>query len=219
MPNTTASARLLRQALVGVECSFCHVPGKMDADESRPRRPRRMMLMTNEINKAHFGGRQQMTLLLVPQRCQRIRLRARALIRHGAEITRSLQPPRAPLPHGGSDYRQIRCGTWRRRRDAQGHQPANERQDTGSRYGNANRRSYEGAQQARDHQPWQSRQLHSLDGAAGWMGNTGRPARSMSDAESGASALERGVLSRPSAPGTVSAVAPRPSGKPCGRRL
>jgi len=47
---------------LGVECSFCHVQGKMEADDKPAKRTaRQMMAMTATINKSSFGGRQQIT--------------------------------------------------------------------------------------------------------------------------------------------------------------
>ena len=47
---------------LGVECGFCHVQGKMDADDKGAKRTaRQMMAMTAAINKNNFGGRQQIT--------------------------------------------------------------------------------------------------------------------------------------------------------------
>ena len=47
---------------LGVECTFCHVAGKMEADDKPSKNTaREMIAMTNEINKAHFGGRPQIT--------------------------------------------------------------------------------------------------------------------------------------------------------------
>ena len=49
-------------ASLGVECNFCHVQGKMDADDKPEKKTaRRMMAMTAMINKTSFGGRQQIT--------------------------------------------------------------------------------------------------------------------------------------------------------------
>src|ERR1017187_8719669 len=47
---------------LGVECSFCHVPGKMDADDKPAKKTaREMMSMTAEINKNAFKGQRQVT--------------------------------------------------------------------------------------------------------------------------------------------------------------
>lgn len=49
-------------ASLGVECSFCHVQGKFDADDKRPKKTARdMMAMTAAINKDAFKGRQEIT--------------------------------------------------------------------------------------------------------------------------------------------------------------
>lgn len=49
-------------ASLGVDCTFCHVPGKMEADDKAEKKTARQMIaMTTSINNAHFGGRQQIT--------------------------------------------------------------------------------------------------------------------------------------------------------------
>src|SRR5437588_2824352 len=49
-------------AALGVECSFCHVQGKMELDDKQPKKTaREMMAMTSALNKSAFGGRQQVT--------------------------------------------------------------------------------------------------------------------------------------------------------------
>ena len=49
-------------ASLGVNCEFCHVQGKFEADDKGPKKTaREMMAMTAMINKTSFGGRQQIT--------------------------------------------------------------------------------------------------------------------------------------------------------------
>src|SRR5580692_3279509 len=49
-------------ASLGVECTFCHVQGKMDADDKRPKKTaREMMAMTAAINTNSFRGQRQVT--------------------------------------------------------------------------------------------------------------------------------------------------------------
>ncbi|MGB9458662.1 MAG: c-type cytochrome [Bryobacteraceae bacterium] len=49
-------------ASLGVECTFCHVQGKMDLDDKPAKKTARaMMAMTMAINKNSFGGRQEVT--------------------------------------------------------------------------------------------------------------------------------------------------------------
>ena len=49
-------------ASLGVQCDFCHVAGKMDADDKGPKKTaREMMAMQAAINKDAFQGRLQVT--------------------------------------------------------------------------------------------------------------------------------------------------------------
>src|SRR5258708_22011539 len=49
---------------LGVQCAFCHVEGKMDADDKGAKKTaRELIAMANEINKANFHGHQQETCL------------------------------------------------------------------------------------------------------------------------------------------------------------
>ena len=49
-------------ASLGVECDFCHVQGKFDADDKRPKlAARKMIAMTFGINKEHFDGHREVT--------------------------------------------------------------------------------------------------------------------------------------------------------------
>lgn len=47
---------------LGVECNFCHVQGKMEADDKPEKKSaRKMMVMMAAINKDGFGGQRQVT--------------------------------------------------------------------------------------------------------------------------------------------------------------
>ena len=49
-------------ASLGVECDFCHVPGKFDSDDKGPKQiARKMIVMTLAINKDSFNGRHEVT--------------------------------------------------------------------------------------------------------------------------------------------------------------
>jgi outer membrane lipoprotein-sorting protein len=49
-------------ASLGVECDFCHIHGKMDADDKKPKKTARdMIAMTIAINKSHFEGHREIT--------------------------------------------------------------------------------------------------------------------------------------------------------------
>ena len=61
-PDQIGPAMQFMSISLGVECSFCHVAGKFDADDKAAKKTaREMITMTSEINKNHFGGRPQMT--------------------------------------------------------------------------------------------------------------------------------------------------------------
>lgn len=49
-------------ASLGVECSFCHVEGKMELDDKETKKTARQMIaMTAAINKNSFGGKREVT--------------------------------------------------------------------------------------------------------------------------------------------------------------
>jgi len=57
-----APAMAFISASLGVECSFCHVPGKFELDDKPAKKTaREMMAMQASINKASFNGRTQVT--------------------------------------------------------------------------------------------------------------------------------------------------------------
>lgn len=177
---------------LGVECSFCHVPGKFDADEKKPKQTaREMIAMTNAINKDSFGGHREVTCYS----CH-----------HGSEHPGSVpailttdmpehaEKPAAPAGQpvtaeqvldkyvaalGGEDA--IRKVT---SRVETGVILAGGQETPIDVYAKApNRRA------SYMHSP-NGDSITAFDGTAGWLGNTGRPARDMSAAESAASQLD-----------------------------
>ena len=49
-------------ASLGVECTFCHVEGKMELDDKETKKTaREMMAMTAALNKNSFGGHREVT--------------------------------------------------------------------------------------------------------------------------------------------------------------
>jgi photosynthetic reaction center cytochrome c subunit len=181
---------------LGVECSFCHVAGKPELDDKPAKKTaRQMMAMVASINQGSFGGRQQVSCYS----CH-----------HGAEDPASIPPvlesdaperaetsaaapTTAPTVDdviqkyvaaiGGADA--IRKITSRVAKGAilvGGSQtpievltkaPNKRVTITHSGNGSGNSDSFT-----------------AFDGNSGWMGSTGRPAREMTPAESGASALD-----------------------------
>jgi outer membrane lipoprotein-sorting protein len=180
-------------ASLGVECSFCHVPGKMELDDKRPKKTaREMMAMVASINKGSFGGRQQVSCYS----CHR-----------GAENPMSVPPvlesDPAPRPEarpnspagttptadeviqkyiaamGGADaIRKISSRVEKGMILAGGSQTPIEVFTKAP-----NRRVTVTHGQNGD-------SFTAFDGTAGWMGSTGRTAREMSPTESEASGLD-----------------------------
>jgi hypothetical protein len=73
-----APAMAFISASLGVECSFCHVPGKFELDDKPAKKTaREMMAMQASINKASFNGRTQVTCYS----CQRPRNRKQSRLR------------------------------------------------------------------------------------------------------------------------------------------
>jgi len=186
---------------LGVECSFCHVAGKAELDDKPAKKTaREMMALVASINTGSFGGRQQVSCYSchhgianpasvppvleadLPPRAET----GAASPAGGAPTTASTVPPTADAviqkyvaAIGGADA--IRKITSRVEKGAilvGGSQtpievlakaPHERVTITHSENGDS---------------------FTAFDGTAGWMGNTGRPAREMSPAESGASALD-----------------------------
>jgi photosynthetic reaction center cytochrome c subunit len=177
---------------LGVECSFCHVAGKPELDEKPQKKTaREMIAMVASINMGTFGGRQRVSCyschhgvsdpVSIPPVLESD---APEQIEKNAET--SVAAPNADdviqkyvTAIGGADaIRKITS------RVAKGSILVGDSQTpievltkvpnkrvTITKSGN-------------------SESFTAFDGNAGWMGSTGRPARSMSAAESGASALD-----------------------------
>ncbi|HEY3739244.1 MAG TPA: c-type cytochrome [Bryobacteraceae bacterium] len=180
---------------LGVECSFCHVQGKMDSDDKGPKKTARaMMAMTAEINKTHFGGRQQMTCYSCHRGAP-----------HPMNTPAVLESDMAPTPHvppvaaaseapaptvdqilakyvaalGGADA--IHRVSSRIMKGSIAAMGSDTPIEILTKAPNKRITITHGAK---------GDSFTAYDGEAGWMGSTGRPAREMSSAESGAFALD-----------------------------
>jgi photosynthetic reaction center cytochrome c subunit len=180
---------------LGVECTFCHVQGKMDADDKPAKKTaREMMAMTAEINKTHFGGRPQMTCYS----CHRGATRPVAV----PPVMESNTPDTAAVPAPAlapgaeaptafqilSKYVAALGGETAIRK-------VTSRVAMGSVIAGGSQTPIEILTKAPNKRvsithSSASDSFTAFDGAAGWMGNTGRPARAMSTSESGASGLD-----------------------------
>jgi hypothetical protein len=177
---------------LGVECSFCHVAGKMELDDKPAKKTaREMMAMVASINKGSFGGRQQVACyschhgsanpVSVPPvlETDAVRAATSAGPTAGAAPTADDVIQKYLTAMGGADaIRKITS------RDAKGMILVGGSQTPIEVLTKApNKRvtiSHSG----------QGDSYTAFDGTAGWMGNTGRPAREMTPTESGASSLD-----------------------------
>ena len=183
---------------LGVECTFCHVQGKMDADDKPAKKTaREMIAMTAEINKTHFGGRPQMTCYSCHRGAARP-VSVPPVMESDTPVTAAAPAP-APAPGATaptaptvpqilSKYVAVLGGESAIRK-------ITSRVATGSVITGGSQTPIEILTKAPNKRVsiTHSSAIDSFtafDGAAGWMGNTGRPARVMSAAESGASSLD-----------------------------
>lgn len=180
---------------LGVDCAFCHVPGKFEADDKGPKKTaRNMIAMTAAINKDAFGGRLQVTCFSCHRGSARPVAVPPVLETDGA-------PPKPPAPApasssaagptadeilakyvsavGGADaMHKVTSRVMRGSISAGGSDTpidlftkAPNKRVSISHMGNSD--SYT-----------------AFDGAVGWMGNAGRPAREMSAPEAAAAGLD-----------------------------
>ncbi|HWC95741.1 MAG TPA: c-type cytochrome [Candidatus Sulfopaludibacter sp.] len=184
-------------ASLGVNCDFCHVQGKPEADDKNTKRTaRQMMQMTALINKTSFGGRQQITCNSCHNGAQRpvasppvqdsdAPMRAAAMTPPAAGAGATPQPTvddilaKYTAAVGGADAMK----------------KVTSRVMKGSIAAGGTNTPIEVFTKAPNLRVTVSHSANgdsftAFDGKAGWMGNTGRPARDMSPAESGASSLD-----------------------------
>jgi photosynthetic reaction center cytochrome c subunit len=177
---------------LGVECSFCHVAGKAELDDKPAKKTaREMMAMVALINKGSFGGRQQVSCYS----CH-----------HGGANPVSVPPVlESDAAHPGTSTTPL-VGAAPTADDviqkyvtAMGGVDAirkiTSRIATGAILVGGSQTPIEVLTKAPNkrvtisHSP-SGDSFTAFDGTAGWMGNTGRPAREMSPPESVASSLD-----------------------------
>jgi len=180
-------------AALGVDCGFCHVQGKPELDDKAPKKTARaMMAMTANINKDAFGGRLQVSCYS----CH-----------HGLEHPAAIPPvldsdaaahpeTRSAAPSGATttaDDIVAKYITAVGGGDAM--RKINSRVEKGTIRAGGNETPIEVITKAPNqrisitHAP-NGESFTAFDGAAGWMGSAGRPAREMSAPESAAAGLD-----------------------------
>jgi outer membrane lipoprotein-sorting protein len=178
---------------LGVECSFCHVTGKPELDDKPQKKTaREMMAMVASINQGSFAGRQQVSCyschhgsadpasvppVLESDASARGETSAASTVGSAPTADDVIQKYVSAI--GGADA--IRRIT--------------SRVEKGSILVGDSQTPIEVLTKAPNKRvtitnSGNSESFTAFDGNAGWMGSTGRPAREMSPAESGASALD-----------------------------
>jgi len=173
-------------AALGVECTFCHVQGKMEADDKPAKKTARaMMAMTANINKESFGGRLQVTC----NSCHRGSARPVA-VPTVLESDTSPRPAATPAPAsaaGAPTADQIIEKYVAAVGGADAMRKTTSRDMKGTLIANGSESPIELITKAPNKRISISRMgngesFTAFDGAVGWLGNTGRPAREMSAA-------------------------------------
>jgi len=178
---------------LGVECTFCHVQGKMEADDKGPKKTARsMMAMTAAINKDSFGGRVQVTCYS----CHRGSARP-VNMPPVLESDAAPKPAAPPAPAGGTQATAdeivgkyvVAVG------GADAIHKVTSRVMKGTILAGGSPTPIDVITKAPDKRVSISHMgggdsFTAFDGTVGWLGTTGRPAREMSTAEAGAAGLD-----------------------------
>jgi photosynthetic reaction center cytochrome c subunit len=180
-------------ASLGVECNFCHVQGKMDLDDKGPKKTaREMMAMTAAINKNAFGGRQQVTCYSCHHGSSHPANMAPVLESDAPAHTEAkTAPPAATAPTVDEIAEKYVTAVG----GAEAIHKITSRTLKGTILAGGNDTPIEVITKAPNKRISISHTANgesytAFDGTAGWLGNTGRPAREMSVAESGAAGLD-----------------------------
>lgn len=179
-------------ASLGVECSFCHVQGKMDADDNNHKKiARSMIAMTTELNKASFGGKQTITCFTCHQGMD-----------HPNPVP-PVEPPfavrKAPAPAAAAAQAKTADEIINRYIASMGGEAAirkiTSRIQKGDMEVGNSATPIEIVTQAPNKRisitkTGNNESITAFDGKSGWMGSTGRPAREMAAPESWAAGMD-----------------------------
>jgi hypothetical protein len=180
-------------ASLGVECTFCHVEGKMDLDDKQTKKTaREMMAMTAALNKNSFGGRREVTCYSCHHGSEHPQGTPPVL---ESDIPAHAEAAAKPAASEGPNAAEI----LEKYVSALGGEDAikkfSSRVEKGVILVGGNETPIELFMKAPNkrisvtHMP-KSESYTAFDGASGWLGSTGRPPRTMSPAESEAAGLD-----------------------------
>lgn len=176
---------------LGVECSFCHVDGKPEADDKKEKKAARsMMTMVASINKESFGDHRAVT-------CYSCHHGATHPV--GVPPVLEGDPPAHPQAQLSASEGLTAADVLEKFKNALGGEEAikhiTSREGKGLLVFGSNQSPIEVFTKAPNKRVSISHMgkggsYTAFDGTSGWLGNTGRPARDMSAAESEAAGLD-----------------------------
>ncbi|MBZ5621914.1 MAG: c-type cytochrome [Acidobacteriia bacterium] len=178
---------------LGVECGFCHVQGKPEADDKPQKKTARdMMAMQASINKDSFRGQRQVTCYSCHRGSARPVNMPPVL---ESDAPAHAAPATAPPAGAASTVDSIVEKYVTAVGGADAIKRVTSRVMKGSIVAGGNETPIEVITKAPNKRVSithnaSGESFTAFDGTAGWMGSTGRPARDMSPAESGASSLD-----------------------------
>jgi hypothetical protein len=181
---------------LGVECSFCHVAGKAELDDKPAKKTaREMMAMVASINKGSFGGRQQVSCYSCHHGVANPASVPPVLETEDVHAGTNMAPPGGAAPTAGPTADDVIQKYVTAMGGAEAIRRITSRVETGAILVGASQTPIEVLTKVPNKRVTISHSANgdsftAFDGTAGWMGNTGRPAREMSPAESGASSLD-----------------------------
>ena len=182
-------------ASLGVECGFCHVQGKMDLDDKKPKKiARDMIAMTSAINKNHFEGHREITCNSCHNGSERPKgippvALTDVVQEHGEHPAGPLPPATAPSADPILDKYVAALG------GAEAIEKVKSRVEKGKLLTAGHETPIEVTSKAPNkrisvtHMP-NGEIITAYDGTNGWLGNPGRPAREMSSGEADAAKLD-----------------------------
>jgi photosynthetic reaction center cytochrome c subunit len=178
---------------LGVECSFCHVAGKPELDDKPAKKTaRQMMAMVASINQGNFGGRQQVSCYSCHHGTTDPASVPPVLESDSPERGVSTEPALTTSALTADDVIQKYVAAMG---GADAIRKITSRIEKGAILVGGSQTPIEVFTKAPNKRvtitkAGSGESFTAFDGSSGWMGSTGRPAREMSPAESGASALD-----------------------------